>query len=105
MGDNETVHVVVIAGGNNDLAKNLEEKLTGRVQFSRNLSDVTFLQGESEYVTVEVARDPANTNEKKPYYVFGDELALLMDMADVIITKPGGGSPAEIAYGGTPAVL
>merc|ERR1711869_37998 len=65
-------------------------------------------------VTLEVATDAewAAMNEKngkpatdRPFYVLDRRLATFMDAADVIVTKPGGSTTAEIAYRGTPAVF
>merc|ERR1711988_1422046 len=52
-----------------------------------------------------MGKDPTNIRVDKPYYVFEDRLALLMDMSDAMISKPGGGSTAEIAYRGVPAIF
>ena len=41
----------------------------------------------------------------RPFYVLDRRLATFMDAADVIVTKPGGSTTAEIAYRGTPAVF
>jgi UDP-N-acetylglucosamine:LPS N-acetylglucosamine transferase len=99
--DGHLVHVVVVAGGNNDFEPKLRSRLGGSVNFTGR----TLLQGASQNVTVEVARDAANQNRDKPFFVLGAELALLMDMADLIITKPGGGTTAEVAYRGPPVVF
>merc|ERR1719305_10878 len=65
-------------------------------------------------VTLEVATDAAwaALNEKngkpateRPFYVLDRRLAMFMDAADVVVTKPGGSTTAEIAYRGTPAVF
>jgi UDP-N-acetylglucosamine:LPS N-acetylglucosamine transferase len=96
------LHIVVIAGGNNALADKLREALPGDKTFPDGR---VVWQGKDKSVTVEVARDPANKREDKPYFVLEDRLALLMDMADVMISKPGGGSTAEIAYRGVPAMF
>ena len=53
---------------------------------------------------IEVAQDP-NPNADRPYFVGPQELRTLMDLADAAITKPGGGSTAELLYRGVPAVL
>eukprot|EP00913_Durusdinium_trenchii_P011172 g10493.t1 len=54
-------------------------------------------------VTVEVAKTPGRGPNAT--YVSAERLALLMDLADAIIAKPGGGTTAEIAYRGLPAVF
>merc|ERR1712187_543431 len=61
--------------------------------------------GDDSSVTIEVAKDPTNTRADKPYYVFEDRLASLLDMSDAVISKPGGGSTSEIAYRGVPAIF
>lgn len=109
-GIGEKLHVVVIAGGNNELAPNLRKALPRTTTFSAN--DPAYERevwlGVDPTVTVEVATDPAvpdHVRVNKPYYVFEDRLALLMDMADAVISKPGGGSTSEIAYRGVPAIF
>lgn len=105
----QPVHVLVIAGGNNALHGDMQKKLTGTVEFAGK----TLMQGSAKSVTVEIVQDPKNLvldearpdDGKRPYYVLEDELALLMDLADVIITKPGGGTTAEVAYRRLPAVF
>jgi len=101
-GIGQPLHIVIIAGGNNSLAGRLRAELPGNVTFPGNR---TVWQGADKSVTVEVARDPDNTREDKPYFILGRRLAFLMDAADVVLSKPGGGSTAEIAYRGTPAIF
>lgn len=96
------LHIVIIAGGNNQLAEKLRKAMPGNKTFPGGRE---VWHGKDNTVTVEVAKDPKNTNMDKPYYVFEDRLALLMDMADVMLSKPGGGSTAEIAYRGVPAIF
>lgn len=95
------VRVMVVAGANNAMAKRLEQALPGRPDSSR--ADV--LQGTAPDVTVQVVRDPSMNNPEKPYFVGPKHLALLMDVSDVLITKPGGGTTAEAAYRGIPALF
>jgi len=96
------VHIVVIAGGNNALAP----KMRASMPFDKTFPDGRVVwHGNDETVTFEIAKDPSNTQEDKPYYVFEERLALLMDMADVMLSKPGGGSTAEAAYRGAPTVF
>lgn len=57
------------------------------------------LQGSDPQVTLEVAQGPNGS------YVAAERLAELMDLAHAIITKPGGGTTAELAYRGLPAVF
>jgi len=96
------LHIVIIAGGNNELAPNLREYLPGNKTFPDGR---VVWYGDDSSITVEVAKDPTNTRADKPYYVFEDRLASLMDMSDAVISKPGGGSTAEIAYRGVPAIF
>lgn len=95
------LHVVVVAGRDTAFARRLERALPSSAEFSGGRK---VLQGAAHNVTVEVARDPANLGTD-PYYVMADRLALLMDVADAVVTKPGGGTTAEIAYRGVPAVF
>jgi len=96
------LHIVIIAGGNNQLAPKLRKAMPYDKVFPGGRK---VWHGKDDSVTVEVAKDPANNNEDKPYYVLEERLALLMDMADVMLSKPGGGSTAEIAYRGVPAIF
>ena len=57
------------------------------------------LQGSDPQVTVEVAQGENGS------YVAPTQLARLMDLAHAIVTKPGGGTAAELAYRGLPAVF
>lgn len=116
--DGYKAHVVVIGGGDNNAEKSLASKLKHKVTFPPATADAKFIenavskgydrvffQGSATEVTVEVYRDPNNPKEDMPFFVTGSEIALLMDIADVVITKPGGGSTAELAYRGPPAVF
>jgi UDP-N-acetylglucosamine:LPS N-acetylglucosamine transferase len=111
---NEKTHVVVIAGANDQLEAKLQGTLKGRVLFqpagdgsaTAAMPRRMFLQGASAKVTLEVAKDiAAAKDEAMPYFVSASELAFLMDMADLVITKPGGASTAEAAYRGVPMVF
>ena len=54
---------------------------------------------------VELYHDPAVATPERPFMVGPAALALLMDAASVVITKPGGSTTAEIAYRGVPALF
>mmetsp|Transcript_43768 Transcript_43768/g.70037 ORF Transcript_43768/g.70037 Transcript_43768/m.70037 type:complete len:744 (-) Transcript_43768:99-2330(-) len=102
------LHIVIIAGGNNELAGKLQSKLCGERSVkdcTRSFGDREVWSGSDDSVTVEVATDEDNKNEEKPYYVLEKRLAMLLDMADLVMSKPGGGSTAEIAYRGVPAIF
>lgn len=101
-GQGVPVHVMVVAGGNNKMAQRLSVALPGRQEL---VPGRTVWSGSAEDVTVEVVTDPANTNEEKPYFLGADRLSFLMDVSDALITKPGGGTTAEAAYRGVPAVF
>uniref|UniRef100_A0A7S2VNA8 Glycosyl transferase family 28 C-terminal domain-containing protein n=1 Tax=Zooxanthella nutricula TaxID=1333877 RepID=A0A7S2VNA8_9DINO len=62
------------------------------------------LRGTNSLVTVELGRDP-DADASRPYFVGPAYLAELMDVASAAITKPGGGTTAELAYRGLPSVL
>jgi UDP-N-acetylglucosamine:LPS N-acetylglucosamine transferase len=97
------IRVVVVAGANVSLAAELSKQL--KPHPSRTHRAQPLLRGSNPLVTVEVARDPSLNDPKKPFFVGGAEMAALMDLAGAAITKPGGGSTAELAYRGVPAVL
>ncbi len=93
----ERTHVIVIAGGNEGFRKKLEKgnlKRSGR-----------FLQGSNNLVTIEVARDSLPVNPHKPCFLRGSEIANLQEMADAVLTKPGGLSTMEALYKGTPLLF
>lgn len=94
----EKTHVIVIAGSNTDFAKQLKINLK---------KEGKYLRGSNSNVTIEIAKDPANTNtdRSKRYFLSGSEISNLMDMADTIVTKPGGLSCFEALYKGTPALF
>lgn len=101
-GVGQPLHIIVVAGRNAAYANKLSRALPAYVRFPDGRK---VMQGASQDVTVEMAVDPTNSNSTEPYYVNAPYLSKLMDMADVVVTKPGGGSTAEIAYRGVPALF
>ena len=99
--DDPRLRVVVIAGNNVKLVQRLSTALTP-VPDDGGLG---LLRGTNPLVTVQIARDPNPARPDKPYFIGSEELTNLMDLASVCISKPGGGSTAELAYRGTPCVL
>jgi len=113
--DGNRWHIVVIAGHNNGIESALEQQLPDKVPCS-SLQEVTgqgttctrsFMQGRAKEVTLEVAKAPTEQRSARehPYFIDADQLALLLDVADVVLTKPGGGTVAEVAYRGAPVVF
>lgn len=103
----EPLHVLVVVGRDVAAAHRLTKALPKTMTFPGNRS---VLQGTAENVTVELAKDPGqkaakDSGKEAEYWVSADHLAILMDVADAIITKPGGGTSAEAAYRGVPAVF
>jgi len=98
------VHIMVIAGRRRSFAKRLERALPHYATFPGGRR---ILQGASKDVTVEVMRSPHRRGQERdePFYLSAESLSTLMDIADAVITKPGGGTTAELAYRGTPAVF
>lgn len=92
------MHILVIVGRNEVIKTRLEHALNTVIFKGRRV-----LQGGDPMVTVEVAKTPGRGPNAT--YVSAERLALLMDLADAIIAKPGGGTTAEIAYRGLPAVF
>jgi len=90
------LRVVIIAGKNASIAEGLSRALT--------MGSDGLLRGTNPLVTVQVAQDP-EAEPSQAYFVGPKFLASLMDIASVAITKPGGGTTAELAYRGLPAVL
>lgn len=101
-GIGEPLHMIVIAGGNTGLVESLRIELSSNITFPDGR---TVWQGADSSTTLEVARDPGEDDTENRYYVSSGRLALLMDAADAILTKPGGGSTAEVAYRGIPAIF
>jgi len=98
----DPVHIVMVVGRNQDLAKKMQQQLTRRVRFPGGRE---VLGGEGN-VTVEIAHnEDAYADANASYYLSADRIAELMDIVDVVVTKPGGGSTAEVAYRGVPAVF
>ncbi|CAJ1344514.1 unnamed protein product [Effrenium voratum] len=93
------LHILVVTGRNDAIRTRLEHALTKSAKSAK--SRVQVLHGRDPQVTVEVAREPGSNST----YISAERLAVLMDLADAIITKPGGGTTAEIAYRGLPAVF
>jgi len=101
-----SLHVVVVVGRATEEGR--------RLRALPSLSTVTddwaggtriVKRGRNPRVTLEVAVDPANQDADAPFYVGADMLVQLMDRADAIVTKPGGGTAAELAYRGLPALF
>mmetsp|Transcript_70100 Transcript_70100/g.131035 ORF Transcript_70100/g.131035 Transcript_70100/m.131035 type:complete len:710 (+) Transcript_70100:109-2238(+) len=115
--DGDPWHIVVVAGANDKIEPLLERTLLGRVyassllhadactEASNRYCKRVFLQGSAQEVTVEVAKSTRTGHDSHRHYITADELAELLDMADVVLTKPGGGTAAEAAYRGTPAIF
>lgn len=93
----QKTHVIVIAGSNEEFRKQLEE---GKLKKKGN-----YFKGSNEHVTIEVARDPIPADAKKPCFLRGAEISKLQDMADAVITKPGGLTTMEALYKGTPLIF
>lgn len=99
------LHLIVVAGADWRFGERLERVLPGRERRGRRL----FLRGTSPLVTVEVARDPGrqvqSSKGTRAFYVQEEELTNLMDISDVILTKPGGSTTSEAAYRGLPLLF
>ena len=98
----QKLHIVVIAGGNNEFGDYLNNKFKTVKELE---NEAKILQGENKNVTIEVVRDPSTETDQKPYYVGALELSRFMDMGDAIISKTGGASTAEIIYKGIPVLF
>ncbi|CAE7611704.1 Tmem144 [Symbiodinium necroappetens] len=96
------LHVLVVTGRNEEFKTRLEHALTNSAEFNDGR---VVLQGNDANVTVEVAQEPGHQGGPNATYLSTERLVLLMDIADAIITKPGGGTTAEISYRGLPAVF
>ena len=97
------VHVLVVAGGNNEL-ETVYDNQKGFLRQTRSDGRRVWITSRAD-TAIEIVVDPSNQNKAKPFFVLGAYLSMLMHVADVIITKPGGGTTAEIAYTGIPAVF
>ncbi|CAK0908332.1 unnamed protein product [Prorocentrum cordatum] len=95
----ERLRLVVIAGKNAALVK----RLKGALREDRSTGQ-ELLRGGNDRVSVQIARDP-NPEAANPFFVGAAQLASLMDVASAAITKPGGGSTAELTYRRVPVVL
>mmetsp|Transcript_87093 Transcript_87093/g.154098 ORF Transcript_87093/g.154098 Transcript_87093/m.154098 type:complete len:796 (+) Transcript_87093:61-2448(+) len=107
-GIGQPLHIVIVAGGNNAIIDNVRATCNNtHPDFELEPEQVTreIHVCADPTVTIEVAKDPANTREDKPFFVQEKWLSVLMDAADVMLTKPGGGSTAEVAYRGVPAIF
>mmetsp|Transcript_8255 Transcript_8255/g.19385 ORF Transcript_8255/g.19385 Transcript_8255/m.19385 type:complete len:628 (-) Transcript_8255:99-1982(-) len=100
-GIGKPLHVLVVTGRSEAIKTRLEHTLTNSAEFGDGRR---VLQGNDANVTVEVAQEPSHRGANATY-LSADRLSLLMDLADAIITKPGGGTTAEISYRGLPAVF
>jgi UDP-N-acetylglucosamine:LPS N-acetylglucosamine transferase len=108
LADSETwngrpLHVFVVVGSNDEFGKLLETSLSAQEQADGHL----LLKGSNKLVTLEVVKESANTivNSKTAYFVPETELVVLMDLADVLLTKAGGSTTAEAAYRGLPVLF
>lgn len=99
LGIGRPLHIIVVAGGNAEVAVRLRMALPFSVVFPDGR---VVWQGLDKSVTVEVAADP---KAGRPLVVSAGRLVSLMDIADAVLTKPGGGSTAEVAYRGAPVVF
>lgn len=96
------LHLVVVVGGNYEFGMLLERAFKDQEQADGHL----ILRGSNRLVTLEVAKDPDNAADKRAaYFVPETELVTLMDIADVLLTKGGGGTTAEAAYRGLPILF
>ena len=93
----QKTHVIVIAGSNEAFRKQLEEGALTKVG--------NYFKGANDKVTIEVARDPIPANPNTPCFLRGAEISKLQDIADAVITKPGGLTTMEALYKGTPLVF
>jgi len=98
----EPLHVIAVVAHNRDFAARLESQLQP-VPSGRG----TRFRGANARVTVEVAREPrgGRGDGQSADDLFVDEVSSLMDVADVLITKPGGSTVAEAAYRGIPMIF
>lgn len=104
------LHLVVVVGRNTEEGARLLSAFPAAIQQdgSRLFAEEerhNVRRGKDPNVTLEVAVDPTNDDDGVPYYIRAALLARLMDQADAIITKAGGGTSAEIAYRGLPALF
>lgn len=98
----QSLHVIVVAAANKEFGRSLEGSLLSGKRIGRHRR----LHGKNTNVTVEVARDPeAGSLGQNAYYLSEDEVASLMDTADVLITKAGGSTITEAAYRGLPTIF
>lgn len=98
------LHIIVVVGSNFEFGRHLETTYLAREERGRHL----FLHGKCPSITVEVAKDPEMRVVSEPkytYYIQEQELVDLMDIADVLLTKPGGSTTAEAAYRGVPTLF
>merc|ERR1719454_1336465 len=99
------LHVIVVVGSNYEFGRHLEKAFLTKEQRGHH----AFYRGKNSNVTVEVAKDPhmdsASQDVKHSYYLQADELVNLMDISDVLLTKPGGSTTAEAAFRGLPTLF
>jgi len=96
------LHLVIVVGGNYEFGMMLERAFKDQEQADGH----QILRGSNRLVTLEVAKDPDNAADKRAaYFVPESELVTLMDIADVLLTKGGGGTTAEAAYRGLPILF
>lgn len=100
-GIGEPLHIMIVAGREATYEQHLQQALPNTVVLHDGRK---IFQGADQQVTVEVVHgEPLNGSTG--YVVGAQSLVDLMDMADAIITKPGGGTTAEAAYRALPAVF
>lgn len=95
------MHIFIIVGSNAEFGSVLERSL----QHVERVDGHLILRGTNRLVTLEVAKNPGNTEPGSLYFVSQDELAILMDIADLLVTKAGGSTTAEAAYRGLPILF
>jgi len=107
-GIGQPLHIIMVAGTNNELEGLARSYFTGKAAFpdGRGSSrEVMYNANGDPNVTIEVPIDPHNQDTEYKYKHGGVRLAAMMDLANVILTKPGGATTAEVAYRGTPALF
>lgn len=88
---NKPLRVIIVAGKNQELVKELQGKLTSVH------GDAHLLQGSNKNVTIQIL---TSSNKQSPYFVNDMLLSQVMDITDVAFTKAGGVSCAELLHKG-----
>ena len=97
--DFDHARVIVVAGTYSELEAEYNSTLTWMDEDDHRI----LYHGKSPGVTVEIALD--RVRGKKSTWISAARLAELYNLADVVITKPGGGVTAEAALMGVPIVF